>query len=276
MPNLVPREHFGNAIALNSTISQTATISGPALGGFLYVLGPSVVFGTAALAFAVAAILVTRISHRRGAAARGKVSWETLSAGLRFIRSRPVIFGAISLDLVAVLLGGATALLPIFAQDVLMVGPWGLGLLRSMPAAGALCMGFYLARHSMPRKAGQRMLVAVAVFGLATIGFGFSRSLTLSLACLFVLGAADMVSVFVRQTLVQGDTPDEMRGRVAAVSTIFIGASNELGEFEFGMLAAWLGAVPAVVAGGCATLAVACLWTRLFPDLWRRDALVAE
>ncbi|MBM6592458.1 MFS transporter [Microvirga pudoricolor] len=276
VPNLVPREHFGNAIALNSSINQTATISGPALGGFLYVLGPTVVFACSAAAFAVAAILVSFISHRRADTARQKISWETLSAGLTFIRSRPVIFGAISLDLVAVLLGGAVALLPIFAQDVLGVGPWALGLLRSMPAAGALCMSFYLAHNSLPRKAGRRMLVAVAVFGLATIAFGLSKSLPLSLFCLFVLGAADMVSVFVRQTLVQSDTPDEMRGRVAAVNTIFIGASNELGEFESGALAALIGAVPAVVAGGFATLLVAGIWSKLFPALRDRDQLVIQ
>jgi MFS family permease len=275
VPNLVPREHFGNAIALNSSINQTATISGPALGGFLYVLGPAFVFATAASAFAAAAVLVACMSHRRAETTRQKITWETLSAGLTFIRSRPVIFGAVTLDLVAVLLGGATALLPIFAQNILEVGPWGLGLLRSMPAAGGLCMAFFLAHHSLPRKAGQRMLMAVAVFGIATIGFGLSRNLFLSLFCLFVLGSADMISVFVRQTLVQSDTPDEMRGRVAAVNTIFIGASNELGEFESGTLAALIGAVPAVVSGGAATLLVAALWARLFPALRKRDELVA-
>lgn len=276
VPNLVPREHFGNAVAWNSSINQTATISGPAIGGFLYVLGPTVVFGTAMVCFFIAAILVASLSHRRAETVRQKVSWETLMAGLTFIRSRPVIFGAISLDLVAVLLGGATALLPIFAQTILQVGPWGLGLLRSMPAAGALCMAFYLAHYSIAENAGKRMLMAVAVFGFATIGFGLSTSLPLSLLCLFILGGADMVSVFVRQTLVQSDTPDAMRGRVAAVNTIFIGASNELGEFESGSVAALIGAVPAVVCGGAATVLVASLWGRLFPSLRDRDRLIVQ
>jgi hypothetical protein len=187
-----------------------------------------------------------------------------------------VIFGAITLDLVAVLLGGATALLPIFAQDVLHVGPWGLGLLRSAPAVGALSMAILLAHRPLQRHSGKRMLQAVAVFGLATIGFGLSTSFVVSLACLFVAGAADMISVFVRQTLVQGDTPDALRGRVAAVNTVFIGASNELGEFESGALAALIGAVPAVVAGGIATVAVAALWAKRFPALAERDRLIAE
>jgi hypothetical protein len=186
-----------------------------------------------------------------------------------------MIFGSITLDLVAVLLGGATALLPIFAQEVLHVGPAGLGLLRSAPAAGALCVAVWLAYRPLQRHAGRRMLQAVAVYGVATIGFGLSTSFVLSLACLAVTGAADMVSVVIRQTLVQSDTPDALRGRVAAVNTVFIGASNELGEFESGALAALIGAVPAVAAGGLATVAVAALWTRVFPELARRDRLVA-
>ena len=186
-----------------------------------------------------------------------------------------MIFGAISLDLFAVLLGGATALLPIYARDILLVGPWGLGLLRSMPAIGAACMALFLAWRPLTRHTGRRMFQAVAIFGLATIGFGLSTSMPLSLACLFVLGAADMVSVFVRQTLVQIDTPDAMRGRVSAVNTVFIGASNELGEFESGAVAALIGTVPAVVAGGLGTLLVAALWARWFPELRDRDRLVS-
>ena len=275
LPLLVPREDFGNAVAWNSSVNQTATISGPALGGVLYLLGPTVVFATVAAAFAAAALLAALIVPRPPERRRERTSWTTLVAGLSFIRAHPVVLGAISLDLVAVFLGGATALLPIFAQDILHVGPVGLGLLRSAPAVGALAMAFTLAHRPVARNAGRRMLQAVALFGLSTIGFGLSTSLYLSLACLALIGAADMVNVYVRQTLVQTETPDAMRGRVAAVNSIFIGASNELGEFESGTLAALLGAVPAVVIGGAATIAVAALWGRMFPQLAARDRLIA-
>ena len=275
LPLLVPREDFGNAVAWNSSVNQTATISGPALGGVLYLLGPTVVFATVAAAFAAAALLAALIVPRPPERRRERTSWTTLVAGLSFIRAHPVVLGAISLDLVAVFLGGATALLPILAQDILHVGPVGLGLLRSAPAVGALAMAFTLAHRPVARNAGRRMLQAVALFGLSTIGFGLSTSLYLSLACLALIGAADMVNVYVRQTLVQTETPDAMRGRVAAVNSIFIGASNELGEFESGTLAALLGAVPAVVIGGAATIAVAALWGRMFPQLAARDRLIA-
>jgi MFS family permease len=275
LPLLVPREDFGNAVAWNSSVNQTATISGPALGGVLYLLGPTIVFATVAAAFAAAALLAALIVPRPPERRRERTSWTTLVAGLSFIRAHPVVLGAISLDLVAVFLGGATALLPIFAQDILHVGPVGLGLLRSAPAVGALAMAFALAHRPVARNAGRRMLQAVALFGLSTIGFGLSTSLYLSLACLALIGAADMVNVYVRQTLVQTETPDAMRGRVAAVNSIFIGASNELGEFESGTLAALLGAVPAVVIGGAATIAVAALWGRMFPQLAARDRLIA-
>jgi MFS family permease len=185
-----------------------------------------------------------------------------------------VVLGAISLDLFAVLLGGAVALLPIYAKDILQVGPWGLGLLRSMPATGAICMTLLMAWFPLRRKAGQRMLMAVAVFGIGTIVFGLSTNLYLSMAALFTVGAADMISVVVRQTLVQLETPDEMRGRVSAVNSVFIGASNELGEFESGLAAAAVGPVAAVVLGGIGTIAVVALWIRIFPALWKRDALM--
>lgn len=277
VPNLVPPEHFPNAVAWNSSVWQTATIAGPALGGILYALGEGgeVAFGAATACFALTVVLIVGIRHRRAQAGpREPVSWAVLVAGIAFIRSRPVILGAISLDLFAVLLGGATALLPIYARDILAVGPGGLGLLRSMPALGAVLMAVWLAHRPLRRKSGLRMFQAVAVFGLATIGFGLSTSLWLSLFCLFVLGAADMISVYIRQTLVQLDTPDAMRGRVAAVNAVFIGASNELGEFESGVLAALVGAVPAVVLGGVGTLTVAALWARWFPELLHRDRLV--
>ncbi len=274
LPNLVPREEFGAAIAWASSGWQTATIIGPAVGGALYVLGEVVVFAAVAVLFLATSLLFAMIRYRAVASQAGRVTRESLLAGISFIRSRPAVLGAISLDLFAVLLGGATALLPIFARDILEVGPSGLGLLRSAPAAGALATALFLAWRPLERRAGLRMFQAVAIFGVATIGFGLSRSFPLSLAFLFVLGAADMVSVVIRQTLVQIETPDEMRGRVSAVNSVFIGASNELGEFESGVLAAMIGTVACVVVGGIGTLAVAALWARWFPVLRHRDRLV--
>jgi MFS family permease len=277
LPTLVPGPLFGSALAWNASLWQTASVMGPALGGLLYALGPKVVFAVAGTCFALASLSVALIRHRPAPVTeRPKVTWGTLLAGIGYIRSQPVVLGAISLDLFAVLFGGATALLPIYAASVLHVGPLGLGLLRSMPAAGAVTMALILASYPLRRHAGLRMLRAVIVFGLATIVFGVSTSLPLSMACLFVTGAADMISVYVRQSFVQGETPDAMRGRVAAVNTVFIGASNELGEFESGLLAAALGAVPAVVLGGVATVGVALLWGRLFPALRARDRLLTQ
>ena len=272
VPNLVPPEQLGNAIAWNSTVWQIATIAGPALGGLLYYFGAPVAFGAAAFCFLACCILFS-LMHSRPQAAPSDATWETLLAGIRFIRSRPAIFGAISLDLFAVLLGGATALLPIYARDTLQVGPGGLGLLRSMPAIGALAVALWLAQRPLQSRSGLRMFQGVALFGVATIGFGLSTNVLLSCLCLFVLGAADMISVFIRSTLVQFDTPDAMRGRVAAVNSVFIGASNELGEFESGAAAAVIGTVPAVVLGGFGTLAVCGLWMRWFPELRYRDRL---
>jgi MFS family permease len=274
LPNLIPRALFSRGVALASSVWQTSTILGPALGGFLYALGPGAVFGTAAGLFAVASACAATIRHRPERGERKAVSWTSLVAGLVFIRSNPVILGATTLDLFAVLLGGATALLPIYAQTILNVGPWGLGLLRSMPGLGAVVMAAFLAIRPLTHKAGPRMFLAVGVFGLATVAFGLSSNLPVSMACLFVLGAADTISVVVRQTLVQAETPDAMRGRVAAVNAVFIGASNELGEFESGLMAAWLGAAPAVVLGGVGTILIAMAWSRLFPALRRRDRLV--
>jgi MFS family permease len=274
VPNLVPPVQLGNAIAWNSTAWQTATIAGPALGGLLYYFGAPVAFGAAALCFLACCILFS-LMHSRPQAVPSDVTWATLLAGLRFIRSRPAIFGAISLDLFAVLLGGATALLPVYARDILDVGPGGLGLLRSMPAVGALVVALWLAQRPLQSRSGLRMFQGVALFGVATIGFGLSTSVLLSCLCLFVLGAADMISVFVRSTLVQFDTPDAMRGRVAAVNSVFIGASNELGEFESGAAAALIGTVPAVVLGGIGTLVVCGLWMRWFPALRYRDRLTS-
>lgn len=276
LPGLVPVQHFPNAVTWTSSAWQVATVVGPAIGGALYALGGMVVFAAAACCFAITLLLMALIRTRQAARPREPMTWQTLSAGLLFIRSRPVIFGAISLDLFAVLLGGATALLPIFARDILHVGPTGLGLLRSMPAIGAVTMALWLARRPVQRQAGRTMFCAVGVFGLATIGFGLSENVVFSLACLFVLGAADMVSVLIRLTLVQMDTPDAMRGRVAAVNTLFIGASNELGEFESGAVAALFGATASVVIGGTGSMLIAALWARLFPTLWQRDKLIEE
>jgi MFS family permease len=275
LPNLVPPEHFANAVAWNSIAWQLATIAGPAIGGILFAFGSAVAFIAATGLFVGAFGLVIPMRGIRRQGKADRMTWASLIAGIAFMRSRPVVFGAISLDLFAVLLGGATALLPIYAGEILGIGPAGLGLLRSMPALGAVMMAALLAFRPLARRVGRRMFAAVALFGAATIVFGLSENLWLSLACLFVLGAADMISVFIRQTLVQLDTPDAMRGRVSAINALFIGASNELGEFESGAVAALIGTVPAVVVGGAGTLVVAALWARWFPELYHRDRLAA-
>ena len=275
MPSLVSREHFGSAVAVNSAVLKVGIIAGPSLGGLLYGWvgnAEPVYFIAAALAVVDVCAL---LGVRPGAEAREAraATWATVLAGVRYVWANKVILGCISLDLFAVLLGGAEALMPIFAQDVLGTGPVGLGLLRSAPAVGAGLMGLFLARRPLKRKAGPTMLSGVALFGLATVGFGLSRNLPLSLFLLGVMGAADMVSVFVRLTLVQISPPPEMRGRVNAVNMLFIGASNELGEFESGLTAQWFGAVRAAVLGGIGTLLVVALWLRLFPGLRRVDRL---
>ncbi|WP_201830681.1 MFS transporter [Microvirga zambiensis] len=275
VPALVPEGDLANAIAWNSSVMQMATISGPAVGGILYAVDPTAPFIGSAICFGLSALVIAALRLRPAAAKREPVTWSRLVAGLVFLRTKPILLGAISLDLFAVLLGGATALMPIFARDVFHVGPWGLGLLRSMPAVGALTMAIVLAHSSLlSRRAGLRMLQAVAIFGLATIGFGLSTNFTLTLVLLAILGAADMVSVVVRQTLVQAETPDELRGRVAAVNTVFIGASNELGEFESGTLAWLVGPSAAVVIGGVGTFMLAICWRSWFPDLAHRDSLI--
>jgi MFS family permease len=273
VPLLVPARLLPRALAFASAGLQAAIIAGPALGGFVYVVGPAALYGLCAAMFALATTLVFGIRHPPPGKATSP-SLQALLAGVHHVRAHPVLLGAISLDLFAVLLGGATALLPIFAKDILQVGPWGLGLLRSAPAIGALAMSVALTRWPITRRAGPKLFVAIAVYGLATLAFGLSTAFALSLAALVVTGAADMVSVVVRQTMVQLETPDAMRGRVSAVSSLFIGASNQLGEFESGATAAWLGPVGSVVLGGAGTLLVAALWWRWFPALARRDALV--
>lgn len=271
LPNLVPPEFFTRAVALNSSAFQVASVIGPALGGLLYLGGPEVVYGAVLVLAIVASLLMVQV--RGGTAhtnvAREPATWQTLLSGLKFVRSRPVVMGAISLDLFAVLFGGATALLPMFARDILHTGPTGLGLLRTAPAIGAAICAFVIALSPISRHVGAWMFGGVAVFGVATVVFGISTNFYLSMCALTMLGAADMVSVYVRHLLVQLETPDHIRGRVSAVSSVFIGASNELGDFESGLMAKWWGAVRAVVIGGIATLLVTGLWTRLFPVLWR-------
>jgi len=272
-PQLVPPALLPRALALSSMAMQAAIIGGPALGGFLYAAGAPVVYGVCALLFGAGAALMASLRHERQPVAHAPASMETMLAGVRFIWSRPAVLGAISLDLFAVLFGGATALLPIFARDLLHVGPWGLGLLRAAPAVGALLTSLVLARWTIERRAGRVLFSAVAVYGLATLVFGLSTVFWLSLLALFASGAADMVSVVIRQSLVQLDTPNEMRGRVSAVNSVFIGASNQLGEFESGATAALLGPVGSVLLGGIGTLVVVALWIRLFPQLAQRERL---
>jgi MFS family permease len=276
LPQLVPVEIFPSAFAWHASVFQAATILGPAVGGLIYAAfrGPAAVY-VAALAAAVAAGFGTLgIKMTCGAPAREPVSWTTVLAGLRYIRREKVILGSISLDLVAVLLGGAVALLPIYAREILRTGPWGLGILRSAPGLGAAAIAILLAYRPLRGRAGLAMLWCVAGFGAATVIFGISRSLVISVLSLALVGATDMVSVVIRGTLIQVNTPDEMRGRVNAVDMVFIGASNELGEFESGLTAQWFGAVPAVILGGVGAIAATALWAWWFPALRRADKLV--
>lgn len=271
-PLLVPKELFQRAVALSSTGVEVAVICGPALGGFLYLKGALTVYSVCAVLFTLSMMLTLWV-HYVHVVRHNSLSWVSLFAGVAFVWERKVLLGAISLDLFAVLLGGATALLPIFARDILHVGPDGLGLLRSAPAVGALCMSVVITRWPIERQMGYKLLAAVAVFGLASVVFGLSDHFLLSLAALAATGAADNISVVTRLTLMQLETPDEMRGRVAAVNGVFIGASNELGEFESGLTAALWGPVASVVLGGMGTLLIAISWLKLFPALARRDKL---
>ncbi|HYE36686.1 MFS transporter [Methylocaldum sp.] len=270
--NLVPAESFGNAVALSSSSFQLAVIAGPALGGVLYLAGPMTVYTTVAVLLGLSVILMLLMRRLpQKSADREPMSWHTVLEGLRFVRSRPTVFGAISLDLFAVLFGGATALLPAYASDILHVGPTGLGLLRTAPGAGAALIALVLAFAPISRHAGRWMFGGVVLFGTAVIALGLSTSFAVSIAALFLMGAGDMVSVYIRHMLVQLETHDAIRGRVSAVNSVFIGASNELGEFESGLTAAWFGLVPAIILGGTATLGVALFWMYGFPDLRAMD-----
>ena len=273
VPHLVPGAHFPNAVSWSSSVFQVGTITGPVVGGVIYGAsgGAPAVFAVCTGALVLATCAIAGMHVRTGRMATGPASWGSLVAGIRYVWQQKKILGSISLDLFAVLLGGATALLPVYARDILHVGPWGLGILRSAPAVGAALMAVYLAHWPLQRRAGAIMLGCVALFGVATIVFGVSHSFGVSLLALAVLGASDQVSVVTRLTLVQVATPPEMRGRVGAVNMVFIGASNELGEFESGVTADWLGVVRAVVLGGVGTLVVVVLWAWWFPELRKID-----
>jgi len=275
LPQLVPDEHFANAVAWNATTFQAATILGPSLGGILYAAfrGPLAVYAAAMLTAVGALLSMFRIKTRPQARRREPTTLKTIFAGLNFIWREKLILGAISLDLFAVLLGGAVALLPVYAREILHTGPWGLGLLRTAPGVGAAVMAVALAHRPLRGRAGPTLLWSVAGFGVCTILFGVSTSLVLSLISLIFLGAVDMVSVIIRATLVQLRTPDEMRGRVMAVDMVFIGTSNELGQFESGLTAQWFGTVPAVLLGGVGTLVVIAFWAWKFPELRRAGEL---
>ncbi|WP_421955988.1 MFS transporter [Polaromonas sp.] len=275
MPMLVPPAMLPRAMAFSSGGNQAAVIVGPALGGVIFVAGASAVYASCAALFVTGSVLISLVRYKHTPPPREPVSMRTLLAGARFVWFHKALLGAVSLDLFAVLLGGAIALLPMFAKDILHVGPWGLGLLRSAPAAGAVLTAVVLTRWPLARRVGHTMLAAVALYGVCMMVFGLSTSFLLSLLALAVSGGADMVSVVVRQTLVQIETPDDMRGRVSAINSVFIGASNQLGEFESGATAALLGPVGSVVLGGVGTVLVAVAWLRLFPSLARRDSLTA-
>jgi MFS family permease len=279
LPNIVPLASLGNAIALSSSTFQVATIAGPSIGGIVYALGATGhdihggaawVYGVAAALLAFSLGLLLSIKTRRIAVERSAATWSTLLEGLRFVWQRKTVLGAISLDLFAVLFGGATALLPAFTKDVLHGGPEVFGYLRAAPGVGAGLTAVWLTLRPVTQRVGVRMFVGVALFGAATVVFGLTDRFWVALAALLVLGSGDMFSVYIRQLLVQLETPDAIRGRVSAVNSVFIGASNELGEFESGLTAAWFGLVPAIVVGGVVTLAVTVLWAGvLFPQLWR-------
>jgi MFS family permease len=275
-PFLVPREQFAESVAWSSSANRVATIVGPALGGLIYLLGAEAAFAACLVqSLLVSASMIAIRTQVASAVEKGSTAFSRAVAGLRYVRRQPVVFGAISLDLFAVMLGSITALLPVYARDILDVGPGGLGAMRSSLALGAVVVALLLAaapQRSVPH-GGKAMFFGVAIFGAAVLVFGLSTSFALSIAALAVMGAADMLSVWVRSTVVQLGTPDDMRGRVSAVHMLFVGTSNELGDFRAGVIAAWLGALPAVMAGGVCTLLVTALWARYFPELRRIDRL---
>lgn len=276
IPALVPKEHLSSAIALASSMFQGGQIIGPALGGILYAFDARLPFAVAAALYGLSAIAALAVKYR-SAPAPGKMpmTLDSLMAGFAFAWAKPVVFGAVALDAAVVMLGGVVVLLPIFAKDILHVGAVGLGFLRAAPAAGAVVMALWLANNDyVKRGTGRKLFAAIGIYGLATVGFGFSTSFVLSLACLVVVGASDMISVVIRHTMVQAETPDDLRGRVAAVNSLFLSSSSELGQFRAGTIAGLIGAGPAVVIGGFLAAALSLLWPRLFPGLAARDHLV--
>lgn len=273
LPNVVEREDFPRASALNASVFQFSTIAGPCVGGILYAVSSKLVYLVVGILILLSSLLITRIKVRKEDRIAEPINLKNLFTGLNFIKSKPIILGAISLDLFAVLFGGATALLPIYASKILMVGTFGLGVLRSAPAIGALFMSALLAKKPLRHKVGRSMFIAVICFGLSTIIFAISKTFIISFVALIALGAFDVISVVIRSTLVQLQTPDQMRGRVSAVNMIFIGASNQLGEFESGVTAALFGTVPAAIVGGVGTIVVVLLWKVLFPSLYHADQL---
>ncbi|MFS8147243.1 MFS transporter [Rhizobium sp. BR 249] len=274
-PNLVPEHALSNAIAWNSSSWQLAAITGPVIGGLLYGISATTAYTVAVVFSILGAALLYMIPKPEQKTTGEAKSWAMILGGFSFIRAEKVVLGAISLDLFAVLLGGATALMPIFARDILTLGPWGLGLLRAAPGLGAIVMAIFLAAYPLKHRAGLYMFIGVALFGVGTIIFGVSTNTEVSIAALALMGAADMISVYVRESLIALWTPDHLRGRVNAVNMVFVGASNELGEFRAGTMASIFGAVPAVVIGGVGTLVVAALWASSFPKLRRIDTLDA-
>jgi MFS family permease len=276
LPSTVPLSLFPPAVAASASTTQFATIIGPALGGLLYAFGAAVPYTVCAGLFLASVILLMFMRIESGTSTRTPVSLAAFFAGVSYIRHNPIVLGVISLDLFAVLLGGTTALLPIFADEIFNAGPEGLGLLRAAPAVGALLIMIVLTRSPLTRHVGRIMFVSVACFGVATIVFALSRSFELSMAALAILGASDAVSVVIRMTLVQLETPDEMRGRVNAVNSLFAGTSNQLGDFRAGVMAAWLGAVPAVLVGGIGIMLVVLIWMRAFPALSRVDSFYTK
>jgi MFS family permease len=276
LPGVVPAALFPPAVAASASTTQFATIAGPAIGGGLYLLGPTVPYATCCALYLASVALLAFVRAEPFVARRTPINLAAFFAGISYIRRNPIVLGVISLDLFAVLLGGTTALLPIFAGEVFHVGPEGLGLLRASPAIGALAIMTLLTVSPLKRHIGRTMFVSVACFGLATIVFALSTSFVLSMAALAVLGASDAVSVVIRMTLVQIESPDEMRGRVNAVNSLFAGTSNQLGDFRAGTMAAWLGAIPAVLVGGVGILLVVLIWMRAFPALKHVDGFYAK
>jgi MFS family permease len=276
LPALVPVVLLPRAIAASASAQQTAVICGPSLGGLLYGLGPTAVYTTCTVVFIAASVLISRAHIAPRSGQRRPINMETVFAGFSYICSRPILLGAISLDLFAVLLGGVTALLPIYARDILQAGPWALGLLRSAPAVGALAASIMLARHAISGSAGRIMFAAVGTFGGASLLFAMSTSIAVSFLALAIYGASDAISVVIRQSLVQMRTPSDMLGRVMAVNSMFTGSSGSLGEFRAGAVAAWLGAVPSALIGGFGAIMVMLIWVCAFPQLRRVDKLTPE